>query len=147
MKRHSCAAFTLIEVVVVLALMSLMTGFGAVYFAGNVGSARITKIAREMSGAVRYGRALAAETGTVQSVVFDLDSRSYGIEGRTARSLPADVAMRINDQPGGETNRGKHAIRLLPSGAVQGGVIVLQKGRSIVTIFPDPIIGVRVVKQ
>jgi len=132
---------------VVLALMSLVMSLGAVYFAGGVGSSRMSKSVREISGAVRYGRVLAAETGVVQSLVFDLDSRSYGIEGRAPRSISAEIAIRITDQLGVEANRGKHAMYLLPSGAVQGGTIVLQNGRSVVSIYPDPVIGVTVVKQ
>jgi type II secretion system protein H len=145
--NHQSRGFTLLEIIVVLAIMSLMTGLGAVYFAGNVGSSRVAKSARDVAGTIRYGRALAAESGEAQSVAFNLESRSYGIGGRTARFLPADIAMRIIDQSLGEVNRGTYSVRLLPSGAVQGGTIVLQKGRSIVSIYPDPVVGVTVVTQ
>ena len=131
----------------VLALMSLIMGLGAVYFAGNLTSSRLAKNVRGISGTVQYGRVLAAETGMVQSIIFDLDSRFYGIEGRTARSIPADITIRMTDQFEMETTHGKHTLYLLPSGAVQGGTIVLQKGQSMAKIHPDPIVGVTVVKQ
>jgi type II secretion system protein H len=149
-KERKCdqrRGFTLIEVIVVLTLMSLIMGLGAVYFAGNSASSKIARSVREISGAVRYGRVLAAETGSVQSMIFDLDAHSYGIEGRTTRNIPADIAIRITDGLEAETNRGKHTVYMLPSGAVQGGTIVLQKGQSTVSIHPDPIVGVAVVKQ
>jgi prepilin-type N-terminal cleavage/methylation domain-containing protein len=145
--QSSSSAFTLIEVIVVMALMALVTGLGAVYFAGNVGSSRVARSARDVAGTIRYGRALAAESGEARFVVFNLDSRSYAIEGRQPKVLPADIAMRVVDQLRGELSRGTHSMRLLPSGGVEGGTIVLQKGRSIVNIYPDPVVGVTVVKQ
>jgi hypothetical protein len=127
--------------------MSLSIGLGAVYFAGNQASSRVARAARDISGVIGHGRVLAAETGEVQSVVFDLESRAYGIEGRTPKSLPADIEMGVTDQLQGEVGRGTYSMRLLPSGGVQGGVIVLQKGQARVSIHPDPIVGVTMVKQ
>ncbi len=145
--HDSRSAFTLIEVMVVIALMAIVFGLTAVYFAGNLTSSRVAKTARDVSEVIRYGRLLAAESGNAQSVVFNLESRSYGIEGKTAKVLPADIEIRITDQFQGETSRGQHSIQLLPSGGVQGGTIILQKGRSVASVIPDPIVGVIVVKQ
>jgi hypothetical protein len=128
-------------------VMSLTVGLGAVYFAGNQTSSRVAKAAREVSGVIRHGRTLAAETGEVQSIVFDLESRAYGIEGRTPKSIPGDIAIRMTDQLQGEVSHGTYSMRLLPSGGVQGGMIVLQKGPTRFNIYPDPIVGVTVVKQ
>jgi type II secretion system protein H len=146
-KTDRPSGFTLIEVVVVLAMMSLMAGLGAVYFAGNVGSSRISKSARDISGTIKYGRLLAAETGQIQTVVFDLEAHSYGLDGRAPMAFPDDISVRVEDRLQGEMTRGKHFIRLLPCGGVQGESVVLQKGQSIVTILPDPIIGATVVKK
>jgi general secretion pathway protein H len=144
--RHS-HGFTLLEVIVVLAVMSLSISLGAVYFAGDRTSSRVAGIAREVSGVIKHGRALAAETGEAQSVVFDLESRTYGIEGRTPKRVPADIGMLIVEQFQGEISRGTYSMRILPSGGIQGGVIVLRKGQASLSIHPDPIVGVTVVKQ
>jgi hypothetical protein len=127
--------------------MSLSISLGAVYFAGNRTSSRVAGTAREVSGVIRHGRALAAETGEAQSVVFDLKSRTYGIEGRTPKSVPADIGMLIVDQLQGELSRGTYSMHILPSGGIQGGMIILQKGQTRVNVYPDPIVGVTVVKQ
>lgn len=139
--------FTLLEVIVVFALMALVSGLAALYFAGSMTSSRLDKCAREMAGTVRYGRVLAAETGEIQSITIDLDSRSYRIEGRRAVTIPGDIALSITDQRGIEARHGTYYVHLLPSGTVQTGTLTLQKGRSLVSLRPDPVVGLAVMKQ
>jgi prepilin-type N-terminal cleavage/methylation domain-containing protein len=138
--------FTLLELLVVLLLMAIITGFGAIYFAGKAGGSRTTQTAREITVALRQGRALAAETGEEQTLLVDFDSRSYGIEGKRTKVIPADIAIIISDPFQGEIGRGKYNIHLSPSGGVQGGTIHLTKGQSTTNIYLDPVVGARVGK-
>jgi prepilin-type N-terminal cleavage/methylation domain-containing protein len=136
-------AFTLLEILVVMILMALVAGFVMVYFAGNMGKSHVAGTARDLSSAIRQGRALAVERGEEQILLLDLDTRTFGIEGKGVRTIPPDITLTIADPLQGETGRGKHAFHLLPSGGVQGGAVTLSKGQSVINVFPDPVVGVR----
>jgi hypothetical protein len=107
----------------------------------------VSATAREISGTIRYGRVLAAERGEDQTVLFDLDVKAYGIEGRPLKALPADISVKAADPVQGETSRGKWRVRLLASGGIEGDTIFLSKGGTSIAISPDPVVGVKVAKQ
>jgi general secretion pathway protein H len=144
--NHQSRGFTLLELLVVLVLMSIITGFSAIYFAGKAGGPRAAQTARDITGVLRQGRALAAETGEEQTLLVDFDSRSFGIEGKRTKVIPADLTIKISDPFQGEISQGKYSIHLSPTGAVQGGTIHLTKGQSTTNIYLDPVVGARVGK-
>jgi type II secretion system protein H len=144
--RNFSSGFTLFELLVVLALMGLLTGIVSVYFAHAFGASSITGCARDISRTIRRARVVAAERGETESVVFDLDSRTYSLEGRRAGTIPVAAAIAIADSSRGRITSGRYSIRLLPSGGVEGGTIFLsEKGKSI-GIQMDPVVGTMVVK-
>jgi prepilin-type N-terminal cleavage/methylation domain-containing protein len=144
MKRFE--GFTLLEILVVIVLMAIIAGFGVIYFAGSAGGSRTTQTARDISVAVKQGRALAVETGEEQVLLVDIDSRSFGIEGKRTKTIPSDIAVTVSDPLQGDLLRGKYTIRILPSGGVQSATIHLSKGQSKTDIYLDPVVGAKVVK-
>jgi Tfp pilus assembly protein FimT len=143
----STPAFTLLELILVMTLMALATGFVTLFFAGSLTRSRVATCAQEISGSMRYGRVLAAERQADEIFLVDLDSRSFGIEGRPSRALPPGMVVRVLDPLQGELAQGKYRIRLLPSGGVQGGSILVSRGSSRIVISPDPVVGVKMVKE
>jgi general secretion pathway protein H len=141
------AGFTLLELLVVMALMALVMGFATLYFAGNMSKSKVSTSARELSATLRYGRLLAAEKGEEQRLLINLDSRTFAIVGRAARTIPSDITLTVSDSVRGDIYRGTYEVRLLPTGGVQGGIITLTKGRTVATVVPDPVVGARVVKR
>jgi len=138
--------FTLLELLIVLSLAVLMLMLSAVVFTNTLSSSRLNATAREISASVRHARTLAQIHSERQTVFLDLDAKQYGIGGRTLRSIPHDVNIKVTDPFSGEVYSGKYLIVASPTGTVSGGVIVLWNKKKTVTIQLDPIIGAVVIK-
>ena len=139
--------FTLLELIIVLALMALIMGLSTVYFAGSLPSSRLTAVVRELSALVRYGESLAMSSGETQTVFIDLDSRSYGMERKGFKFLPPGIQVTVADPFYGQITRGRYLVRLLPAGGIEGGTVTLQQGRRKISLLMDPVVGVVTVKQ
>ena len=138
--------FTLLELIIVLFLTTLILGISTIFFANALPSSRLKATAREMAATIRYAKHLATIKGENQTLTIDLDSRSYGIEGRGYKSIPSDINVEIRDPYSGEIFRGKYLIAFNTLGAIEGGTIILSTKKKSVTIQLDPIVGSVVIK-
>ena len=133
--------FTLLELVIVLFLAALMVGMGIIAMMGRLPAAKLDAAAREMSATMRQARTLARAHMQKQSIVVDLDARSYGIEGKPSHMIPDEIGIRIDDPLAGEVERGVHRLAFSPHGGIDGGAVVMTAGRRVVSIRPDPVMG------
>ncbi|HXX57404.1 MAG TPA: prepilin-type N-terminal cleavage/methylation domain-containing protein [Thermodesulfovibrionales bacterium] len=138
--------FSLLELIIVIFLITLVLGLSTVFFAKTLFSSRLTATARDLSATIRYARALAQINGERQVVSIDLDSKSYGIEGKGSKSIPADVMIKVIDPLSGEVPRGKFNINVNGIGGIDGGKIVLSSGKQSLSIETDPIVGTVMIK-
>ena len=133
MKQSGNAGFTLIEMVVVLAVLAL--ALGLVLTHGPVRSQRLEldSAARQVAGALRLARsrAIAQE----RPVSFALDARGYSLD----RGAPVIWGAAVS--PGG--NR---LVVFTPDGGSSGGLIVLREGDRAVAIGVDWLTGRVVVR-
>jgi general secretion pathway protein H len=148
MKKRSCHTdgFTLLEVIIVILLMTLILGMTTVFFAGFLPSARFSAAGREMSAVIRHARSLARMNMEKKTVIIDLDSRVYGIEGLITKSFPPELKITVLDPVSGEMNRGIYPIVFHPTGGMEGGTIILSGSKKIMRIETDPISGTVVIK-
>ena len=113
MMRHRESGYTLLEMIVVLAILGLMLGI--VVLRGPMHSPRLDTEAatRELAGALRVarGRAIAQD----QSVSVLLAADGYQVDGMAAHALPADVSL-----------SGNRVISFAPDGSSSGGTVVVQ---------------------
>lgn len=144
--RNAQAGFTLLELLIVLVLVTLMMGLSAVLFGNFLSSGRLNAAAREVSATIRYARSLARIDGEKQTVLIDLDSRQYGIEGGRTRALPKDVHVMIEDPFSGQMRTGEYRITFQPYAGAEGGTIVLWNSRKSISILLDPVVGTVAVK-
>lgn len=134
--------FTLLELLLVLLLIGIILGFSTFIVLGTtLPSARFNSTARDLSTTLREARSLARIGGDRQTVIIDLDAKTYGIEGRTARSIPGDTDVLVRDPFAGEIRSGRYRIAFGATGAPESGDIVLQSGRRTASIRTDPIVG------
>jgi general secretion pathway protein H len=138
--------FTLLEIIIVLFLITLILGLSTVFFAGYLPSVKVDATGREISGIIRHARSLARMNMESRTVMIDLDSRTYGIEGLGAKSLPPDALIRVIDPFSGEMTRGKYSIVFNPTGGMSGGTIILSRGKKVIRIEMDPITGAVLIK-
>ena len=140
------SGFTLLEVIVVLGLISLILGLSAFFFVGNLPSARLDTLGREMAASLRQARALAKTSGEKKYFFADLDAGRFGIEGLGERRVPQGVSLRVIDPDAIEFTRGKYRITFQPDGRGGGETIILSGGRQTVQVAVNPAAGAVVLK-
>ena len=144
---HSGAqGFTLLEVIIVMVLISLIIGISTVFFANTLISSTFNTTINDISSSLRYTRTLAQIQGERKTFTIDLDAKTFSIEGKGTREIPAHVNIKIIDPLHGEISEGKYQFVANAMGAIQGGTIVLWDERKKVSIQPDPVVGAVVVK-
>lgn len=127
-RPRPAAGFTLIEMIVVLAVFGLMLGL--VVSRGPVRSARLEMdaAARDIAGGLRLARALAISENRPVAFNIDVAHGSVRTEDGPARVLPAALAIRVSAERGGAVP----AIRFAPDGSSSGGRIeLIGHGRTI----------------
>ncbi len=134
------AGFTLIELLIVIALMTLILSLSTVFFANLLPSNRFKATVRDVSTTFRHARTLAQMHTKQQTVIFNLDTGEYGIEGRRMREIPAGIQIRIIDPIEGELLNGEYQFRVNTVG-IDGGIIVLDDEKRKARIQMDPIRG------
>lgn len=65
--------FTLVEIMIVLAVMSLILAFAAPRMAGNLLGLTLETTAKKIAGALRYARSQALNTGITHAAIFDTE--------------------------------------------------------------------------
>jgi prepilin-type N-terminal cleavage/methylation domain-containing protein len=139
--------FTLLELIIVIVIVVLILGMSTLFFASTVPSAKLNGLSRDMSSTIKQARLLAQNKGETQTLTIDLDSKTYGIEGRDAKVIPPEITTRIVDPLSGEIQHGKFSLIFHDTGGIEGGTIILTYSKKTVTIETDPVVGSIVVKQ
>jgi prepilin-type N-terminal cleavage/methylation domain-containing protein len=138
--------FTLLEIIIVVTLVVLILGFTTLFFGNALPGARLNSTARELSAMIRYAKMLAQNNGEPQTVLINLDTGRYGIEGVQTRNIPEGINIRVTDPVAGEVSRGNYSVLFHESGIVEGGTITLWNTKRTINIELDPIVGSVVLK-
>lgn len=128
--RGHSAGFTLLEMLVVLAIIAAASLLAMAAFGGGMRGMQLRNSAKEIAAQLRFARAVAISTGEPQEVFIDPRARSWrGAKGRSG-SLPGEgdvvftgaAAGQFADTADGE---GKGVVRFFPDGAATGGRVRL----------------------
>ena len=138
--------FTLLEVIIVITLVVLILSFTTLFFGNALPGARLNSAARELSAMMRYAKILAQNNGEPQTVLINLDTGRYGIEGIQTRNIPEGINIRVTDPVTGEVSRGNYAVLFHESGIAEGGTITLWNAKRTLNIEIDPIVGSVILK-
>jgi prepilin-type N-terminal cleavage/methylation domain-containing protein len=133
--------FTLLEIIVVLSLITLILGLSAVFLTGFLPASRMDATARELAGTIRQARSLARLNSERRTIMIDLDSMTYSMEGQGQKAFPPDIRVSVIDSAAGEIVHGKYPIVFNRSGGIEGGTIFLSRGKKVIRIELDPITG------
>jgi len=133
--------FTLLEIIIVITLIVLIFGLTTLFFGNALPGARLNSTARELSAMMRYAKMLAQNNGEPQTVLINLDTGRYGIEGVQTRNIPEGINIRVTDPVAGEVSRGNYPVLFHESGIVEGGTITLWNTKRTINIELDPIVG------
>ncbi len=125
MNRATTAArgFTLVELLVVFAIMALVVGLVPMAYERMNQGAQYRDAVRTVFSDLRLARAAALARGQEVAFTIDLARRSYGIAGAAAHTLPEPLQLRATVADRDIAPQGTASIRFLPSGGATGGSI------------------------
>ena len=119
--------FTLVELLVVFAIMALLISVVPIAYDSARESAQYRDVVRGILSDMRKARQEARLQGREKRFVLDLDQHRYGLAGEPLRALPEALDFRALVAES-EMQTGVAAIRFLPDGGPTGGSVqVLRK--------------------
>ena len=134
--------FTLVELLVVFAIMALLMGLMPVAFDKLRESAQYRNTVRTMISEMRAARQQALLSGKESRFEVDVQRRIYGGENGAVHTLPEPLSLRATVAGSEVSSRGVFAIRFLPSGGATGGSIeVVRPSRDGVRLRVDWVTG------
>jgi general secretion pathway protein H len=114
--------FTLVELLVVLAISALLVGLVPMAFDRLRDSANYRDALRGIMTSMRAARQQALVSHVETSFVVDLEHRSYRVDGQQASLIPEPLEIRVT-MAGEEANSREGGIRFFPGGGSTGGSV------------------------
>jgi len=128
--------FSLLELLVVLAIMGLMSALVMPYLAGTLGHANLKTSAKTVAASLRYARSRAVSEQLAYVALFDSETRSLRIFSETEKAkqakachLPEGIYFEKAKSAKGVTQSGLFRMMFYPTGASSGGEIILADDR------------------
>lgn len=115
--------FTLVELLVVFAIMALLMGLVPMAFDKMRDAAQYRDVLRGMISDLRAARQQAQVGRTDIAFTVNLDQRNYHTDGRPVRDIPAPLQVRATVAGRELSGQGAASIRFLPDGGATGGSI------------------------
>jgi general secretion pathway protein H len=136
--------FSLIELILVLAIMGMLAAVVIPSLPGALESARLKGSAGDVRAMLTLARTLAVSEARSRSVVFDLGSGEFGVDGDTRKGLLPE-GIRLADVRLWEAtaDRGIARVRFHPDGSAdEAEVAISASGGGTVRIRVDPLTGI-----
>lgn len=136
-----CRGFTLIEVIVTLAILGFALALVAGYKPPWSSGLGLRATAAEIASGLRLARSEAIVHN--RSVVFSLDvtGHRYRVGAGAERSLPANLSLQLLTVAGENRGPGVGDIRFQPDGSSTGGRISLAEGQHRLAVGVDWLTG------
>src|SRR5690349_5400432 len=98
--QHRAAAFSLFELVLVLAIMGIMAGIAAPRYARSLARYRADMAARRIAADIALAQSRARSTSTSQTIAFDTTAEQYSIIGMAnPDNRSASYVVNLGDEP------------------------------------------------
>ncbi|MBN8481018.1 MAG: GspH/FimT family pseudopilin [Xanthomonadales bacterium] len=121
--------FTLIEIIVVIALIGIVATVAALSFSRSLAGARIEAASRDLVAALRYTRGQAIVKGEQKVLTLDLEHNTYQAPAKGSIELPKDMQLRLTTAQQELVDENKGGIRFFPDGSSTGGNIAVVLGQ------------------
>lgn len=119
------AGFTLIELILVLAVMALLAGMAAPIYSKLKAGAEYRSMVRQIMAGLSLARQQAAETGRDVAYSCDLAKRLCGLEGKLSNQVPEAVTLKATVAGVELKDDAVASIRFYPDGGSTGGYFEL----------------------
>jgi general secretion pathway protein H len=119
------AGFTLVELLVVMAILALAAGMAMPMLTKPSDPVRLAASARDLIAALRVSRAAAIARNAEVVLMIDVERRTFESAVVPRRSLGADIAARLTFAEPERQGRSGGGFRFFPDGSVTGGAVRL----------------------
>lgn len=135
--------FTLLELLVVLAVLGLVTTFALPFFTGGRAGLELRGATRELTATLREARGLAIAHNEPTAVLFDSASGSYRLSAsEKAHSLPRSTRLAVYRPGLGRDDGGEAAmIVFFADGGSSGGIVEIFRGQTRGAVAVDWLTG------
>ena len=134
--------FTLIELVVVLAIAALLLAIVLPFGFNRRGHDELASGAREIAGALRLARSRAILTNRPASFLVDVENGFYRPPGAgAAHAVPTGSHISLSTAQQEQLNAATGAIRFFPDGSATGDGVGLSRGAERYDILVDWLTG------
>lgn len=123
--RGRPAGFTLLEMLVVLALIAAASVLAMAAFGDGLRGARLQAAAKEVAAQLRFTRARAIASGVPQEFVIDPGARTWRAPNGRHGRLPDTGEVVFTGARDLQPTAGEGAVRFFPDGAATGGRVRL----------------------
>jgi len=140
----SCPGFSLLELLLVMALAGMLAALVVPSLTGTLESARLRGGAGEVRAALTLARTLAVSEARSRFVDFDLESGEYGVSGDARKWLmPEGIRLSTVRLGSAEAERGVVRVRFYPDGSAdEAEVAIASAGGGSRRISVDPLTGI-----
>lgn len=135
------AGFSLLEIMIALAILALAMTLVGVAFARSSTGFRFDAAAQELTLSLREAHARALRSGRDVALVIDVDKHTYQLHDDRPIDIPQDTAIRIVSASQAMTASRRPAFSFSPDGGSTGGSIVLSTPERSATITVDWLTG------
>ncbi len=137
----AAGGFTLLELLVVLAIVAAVAGFALPSFSPGAG-VQLKAATRAVMVGLRQARSQAMTANDSRSLVFNLEQRHFKVgEGSRLQHLPKDVGVSVFTAQEERVSKRVAGIRFFPDGSSTGGRVTLESGNQEIFIDVDWLTG------
>jgi len=132
--RSSARGFTLLEIILVMAIIALASVLAAAAMGGGFRGMQLSASAKQIASNLRFTRAQAIATGQSQRFVIDPHAHTWQAPKSHHGEIPAKLAVAFIGAREVQPHPGEGAIAFFPDGASTGGRVRLSSGKAQWTV-------------
>lgn len=130
-RRPAAVGMSLLEMMLVLALMAAIGLVAAMAMNGGLSGMRLRSAGKEVAAQLRHTRTQAIVSGVPQRFSIDPRTRRWQSAGGRHGELPAALTVRFTGARQAQARTGEGAISFFEDGASTGGRIELGSGNAV----------------
>ena len=139
--RDKAAGFTLIEMLIVLAILALTATFAVPLLSAPSGRVRIELASSELASALRLTRSAAIANNRELTLTIDVDRRRFASPVVPERSFAPDIEAKLAFAAGTGRAASEGGFRFFPDGSSSGGDVMLSSQGTQVKLCVDWLTG------
>jgi general secretion pathway protein H len=127
--KRAAAGFTLIEIMLVLALAAMLYALVTMIPFGKASAADLKAAARSVASGLRTAQSTALATRRDALLTIDMESREYITTGENqVHKLPGNIDLKLYTAQTEVTSEHSGSIRFYPDGSSTGGRVTVEAG-------------------